>query len=57
MEQLEAIGDTLDEDELIMTTLMVSQDLGMHSSKLSMQERRNSNLTVYGKNVFKKKQE
>jgi phosphopentomutase len=52
-EQLEAIGDNLDEDEL----LMVSQDLVMPSSKLSVQEKRNSNLTVYGKNVFKKKQE
>jgi hypothetical protein len=40
-EQLEVIGDTLDEDELIMTTLMVSQDLGMHSSKLFVPERKN----------------
>jgi hypothetical protein len=36
---------------------MVSQDLGMPSSKLSVQEKRSSNLTVYGKNVFKKKKE
>ena len=52
-EQLEAIGDNLDEDEL----LMVSQDLGMPSSNLFPQERRNSNLIVFGKNVFKKKKE
>jgi hypothetical protein len=56
-EQLEAIEDTIDEDELIMTPLMVSQDLGMHSSKLFVPEKTNYNLTVFGKNVFKKKQE
>jgi hypothetical protein len=45
-EQLEATRDNLDEDELMMP-----------SSKLFLQEKRNSNLVVYGKNVFKKKQE
>jgi hypothetical protein len=56
-EQLEAIGDNLDEDELIMTNLNGLKDLGMPSSKLSVQERKKSNLTVFGKNVLKKKQE
>jgi hypothetical protein len=36
---------------------MVSEDLGIPSSKLSVHEKRNSNLIVYGKNVFKKKHE
>jgi hypothetical protein len=56
-EQLEAIGDNLDEDELIMTTLNGLTRPWMPSSKPSVQERRNSNLTVFGKNVFKKKQD
>jgi hypothetical protein len=34
----------------------VSQELGMHSSKLFVPERRNYNLIVFGKNVFKKNQ-
>jgi hypothetical protein len=55
-EQLEAIGDNLDEDELIMTILN-DLNLGMHSSKLFVPERRNYNLIVFGKIVFKKKQE
>jgi hypothetical protein len=45
--QLEAIGNTIDEDR---RPLMISQDLGMHSSKLFVLERRNYNLIVFGKN-------
>jgi hypothetical protein len=37
--------------------LMVSQDLGMHSCKLFVPERKNYNLIVFGKKVFKEKQE
>ena len=36
---------------------MVSLDLGMHSSKLFVPERRNYTLTIFGKNMFKKKKE
>jgi hypothetical protein len=40
-EELEAIGDTVEEVELVMTTLndsQVSQDLGNHSFRESVQE-------------------
>jgi hypothetical protein len=56
-EKLEAIGDNLDEDEPIMTTLngltrpwdAFIQTICARKEKL--------HLTVFGKNVFKKKQE
>ena len=56
-EQLEAIGDTIDEDELIMTALNGLTTPWDAFIQLFVPKRRNYNLTVFGKNVFKKKQE
>jgi hypothetical protein len=56
-EQLEEIGDNLDEYEIIMTTLNGITRPWDEFIQTFVQEKRNSNLTVYGKNVFKKKQE
>jgi hypothetical protein len=55
-EQLETIGESLDEDELIMTNLNGLTRL-WDAFIQTIYARKNSNLTVYGKNVFKKKQE
>jgi hypothetical protein len=56
-EQLEAIEDTIDEYELIMKTLDGLTRPWDEFIKLFVPERRNYTLTVFGKNVFKKKQE
>ena len=39
-EELEAIGDSLDEDEIVMTALMVSLDLGTHSYRLCVLDKK-----------------
>ena len=56
-EQLEAIEDKIDEDELLMTTLIVLLDHGIHTSIQSVQGRKAYNLMSYGKNTFKMKLE
>jgi hypothetical protein len=55
-EQLKAIGDTIDEDEFVITALMVLQDLGIPSSSQFVAERRNYSVKAYGKNAPKKRQ-
>jgi hypothetical protein len=56
-EQLEAIGDTLDEDELIMTTLN-GLTRPWDAFILTICARKEKlTLTVFGKNVLKNKQE
>jgi hypothetical protein len=56
-EQLEAIGDNLDEDELIMTTLNGLTRPWDAFIQTICARKENFDLTAYGKNVFKKKQE
>ena len=56
-EYIEAIGDSVEEAELVMTTRMVCQDHGTHSSRASVLEGILRSSIDYGKIARKKKQD